>query len=210
MRQHGVSYNVARRAVGAQVAAVRGGPSGPAGPGGPGSGWPGGAGTQPSSDGWPVETRDIVVGAAISGLRSMVGNAVPKTSARRLIAGLLAEEVDHPAIDLAIDDLGDVMVNSLVASPADLPYIESRHMYEYEYGLSLDEVTLGFVADLEVVLKIPVAEALARVSGGYVLEIEDPWATVRMPAVELFFVAQVRSEYESAEIVESWVTQDFD
>lgn len=59
-------------------------------------------------------------------------------------------------------------------------------------------------------LKIPAAEALARVSGGYVLEIEDPWATVRMPAVELFFVVQVRSEFESAQIVESWVTQDFD
>lgn len=210
MRQHGVTYNVARQAVEAMVAAG-GGSSGPPGPSGPGgSGWSGAPGSGPFSDGWPAETSDIVVAAAIGGLRSMAGNALPQASARRFIAGLLAQVLDQTAVDLAVDDLSDVMVNSLAASPTDFPYLESGNMYEYEYGLSLDEVTLGFVADLEVVLMIPVAKVLAGISGGYLLDVEDPWATVRMPAVELFFVAQVRSEIESAEIVESWVTQNFD
>jgi hypothetical protein len=147
-----------------------------------------------ADDGWPRSARDIVVGAVTGYVRGLVGNALP------------AESVAHISNDLGIDPAAhpdEIMVVAVRAAPAHFPYIESNLVREYEYGLELHEVGVGFDADIELILGV---EEAARVGlGEVVVDEADGWVTVAVTGLELNCDALVRSELEDAEIVESSV-----
>jgi len=181
MHEHGVPFNVARQALSGRLPAAG------------------------DNDGWPSDTKDYVVGEAIGYLRSLVGNSLPADHATRLLERLLQPYFDQARIDQVTADMGDVMVVSVAAAPAGLPLIESGVDYEYEYEMTLEGVTLGFAADLEFTLPTWAAKPLLDWGTASVLEQDAHWVAMAMPGVELQCTAQLRVEFEEAEITEVWI-----
>lgn len=181
MRQHGEPYNVARQAIAGKIPAAR------------------------HDDGWPPEPKDYVVGAVIGHLRYLVGNGLSADHTPRLLERLLERYFDQAKIDEATAEMGDIMVVTVAAAPAGFPHIESGVVREYEYGMTLEEVTLGFDADIEIGLPAWVAKALLDSGTATVVQQDSDWAVIAVPGVEMECTAQVRVEFEDAEITELWI-----
>lgn len=156
--------------------------------------------TRSPGGGWPENSRDTAVAAAISEVRHLVGNSMPARTIPGVCEALGIDEQDAPA---------EIMVSAVAPAPdPDFPYIESARLDEYDYGLVLDEVSLGFDADIELVaLPRAAAEDLIR-SGHAVLVLdEDPDVVdVRVEALPFVFTGQTRTEAEQSEMLESWIT----
>lgn len=182
MCQHGVPFNVARQALAGKI---------------PGSGR--------SADGWPAKPKDYVVGEVIGHLRHLVGNGLAADHASRLLERLLEIDFDQEKVDEATAEMGDVMVVTVAAAPAGSPLIESGVVREYEYEMTLEEVTLGLDADLEVGLPTWAAQPLLDSGSATVVEQDDDWVVFALPGVELECAAQLRVEFEQAEITELWI-----
>ncbi|MFI5714112.1 hypothetical protein [Kribbella sp. NPDC051620] len=180
MSQHGVTFTVARRALSGH---------GPAA-----------TGNQP--DGWPAASKDYVVGEVIDHLRHLVGNGLETSDAARVIENLLRGHFDEGRIAAAITTMGDVMVVSVASAPADFPLIQSGVVWEHEYGMTLEEVTLGLDAELEISLPDWAAAPLISTGAAATAYVEDAWVTVALRGVELECTAQLRVESEQAEITE--------
>jgi hypothetical protein len=180
MRQHGVPYNVARQILSGSIPAR-------------------------ADDGWPPEPKDYVVGTVVGHLRYLVGNGLAADHAARLIERLLELDFDQAEIDRVTAEMGDVMVVAVAAAPVGFPYIESAVVREYDYEMTLEEVTLGFDADLEVGLPKWAAKPLLDSGSATIVEQEDDWVTIAVSGVELECSAQLRVEFEQAEITELWI-----
>jgi hypothetical protein len=147
-----------------------------------------------AGDGWPIAPRDSVVGAAISEVRGFVGNSLPEAFTAAICEDLSLAPASAPS---------EVMVSSVWAAPKDFPYLESALAHEYDYGLELHEVGVGFDADLELTgLPSSAAAKVVQGAGGRIVYDDGEWATVALDGVELSISAQVRYEFESTEIVE--------
>jgi hypothetical protein len=119
-----------------------------------------------------------------------------------VIRNVLELHLDNDTIETVLAELGDVMLTTATAAPSDFPLIDSGTVRQYDYGLTLDEVTVTFDADLEIGMPTSNVESFVDASGGQVVDEDDDWATVRLSAVRLICVAQVRSELDQAEITE--------
>lgn len=172
-----------------------GGPAGPAGPGGRTPGGPGGTG----DDGWPRNPKNVVVGTVIETVRNMPGNSLPAAATPGICAAL-----GIPAGAVG----GDIMVTKVAAGPDWFPNIESTMIDQFEDGLELYEVTIGMDVDVELGgLPIAVADQLAAANADAKVAYEDEqWATVAVTGLPLALTAEVRSEFEGAEVGEYWVT----
>ena len=157
-------------------------------------------------DGWPPGPEDYVVGAVIGHVRCLVGNGLSADHGSRLLEGLLQLYFDQAKIDEATAEMGDVMVVTVAAAPAGFPLIESDVSHEYEYGMTLEEVTLGFDADIEVPLPTWAAKPLLDSGTATVVEQDRDWAVIAVPGVEMQCTAHLRVEYEDAEITELWIS----
>jgi len=182
MREEGVPYSVARQVLAGNVPAA------------------------PHDDGWPPEPKDYVVGAVIGDVRGLVGNGLSADHGSRLLERLLELYFDQAKIDEATAEMGDVMVVTVAAAPASFPLIESGVIHEYEFGMALEEVTLGFDADIEVRLPTWAAKPLLDSGTATVLEQDPDWAVIAVPGVEMECTAHLRVESEDAEITELWIS----
>lgn len=182
MREEGVPYSVARQVLAGNVPAA------------------------PHDDGWPPEPKDYVVGAVIGDVRGLVGNGLSADHGSRLLERLLELYFDQAKIDEATAEMGDVMVVTVAAAPASFPLIESGVIHEYEFGMALEEVTLGFDADIEVRLPTWAAKPLLDPGTATVLEQDPDWAVIAVPGVEMECTAHLRVESEDAEITELWIS----
>lgn len=183
IRQNGVTYRQARLALSGRDPVLAGGIPGP------------------MPDGWPAAPKDYVVGAVVGYLRNLVGNSLEMRDAGRVVGSLLRDDLDDEAVDQVAVVLGDVMVVSASAGPPEFPYIESSVVSEYEYGMTLEEVSLGFDASLELDLPEQAAAPLIA-HGGVVREVDEGWVTVALTGVELVCTAQLRVESGQAEIAQ--------
>lgn len=174
------------------------------GPGGPGAGSgdrrvvPG----EVQSDGWSDVVGDVGTAEVIDHVRGLVGNSLPMTDAERIVRSLLGLTLPVDKIDSVLADLGDVIVISIRAAPAEFPLVDSATVREYDYGLRLDEVSVDFDADLELSLAPSAALALFGQSHGLIAYGADE-SEIHFLAVRLRCVALVRVEHEHAEIGES-------
>lgn len=119
---------------------------------------------------------------------------------RRLLEGFF----DQAKTDEATAEMGDMLV-TVAAAPAGFPHIESGVVREYEYGMNLEEVTLGFDADIEIGLPAWAAKALLDSGTATVVGQDSDWAVMAVPGVEMECTAQLRVEFEDAEITELWI-----
>ncbi len=181
-----------------------GGPDGePEGPDADDQG--GGQVAENGADGWSEFADEPVIDEVINSLRALVGNSLPATDATHVIRNLLGRLLDGEAMEAVLQGLGDVIVSAVKPAPSDFPLVDSGTVREYDYGLTLDEVTVDFDADLEVGLTSSVAETLLATSGGEIVNDDGAWTVVRLSEIRLRCVAQVRSELDQAEITDVWI-----
>lgn len=179
---------------------VSSGPSGPAGPGGPADGAHGSSGPGSSGgDGWPPNPANPIVGVVIETARYLPGNSLPPSATPAICAAL-----GIPTASVG----GDVMVTKVAAGPAWFPNVEADLIEEYEYEVRLYEVVLGMDADVELGgVPIAVAAQLAATYTNATVVYQDgEWATVAISGFPLEVTAEVRHEFESAELGEYSVT----
>lgn len=163
------------------------------------------SGADPASnaeDGWSEYAFDAVEQAAVNQLRALVGRSLQTTDAKRILRRLFARFLDVDVIERILEVLDEVMVTSVSAAPSAFPLIESGTTYEYDYGLSFDQVTLDFDADLEVDMPTDLARSHIENLGGRITYDDGDWATVLLTSVRLRCVAQVRSELDIVEIID--------
>ncbi|GAA2165489.1 replicative superfamily II helicase [Humibacillus xanthopallidus] len=154
-----------------------------------------------TDDGWEEFQLDEAEREVVDHIRALTGNALETADSERVVRGLLELLVDDSSIARILDDLGDVIVTAVRAAPTGFPLIDSGTVYEYDYGLRLDEVVVEFEADLDIGLSPGSAHDYADVLGGRIVYGDDDWASVLVP-VRLRCTAQVRAEFEAAEITE--------
>jgi len=158
--------------------------------------------------GWSEYALDTVEQEVVDHVRGMVGNSLETTDAESILRQLRELFIDDESIDQILEDLGDVIVISVSAAPPGFPLIDSSIIYEYDYGLRLDEVTVDFEADLEVGLPPTIAHRHVDHLGGRIVYDDSDWTTIRLSSVRLRCVAQVRSELDVAEITELSISVD--
>ena len=130
------------------------------------------------------------------------------TDAESILRQLLELFIDDESIDQILEVLGDVIVTSVSAAPPAFPLIDSGIIYEYDYGLRLDEVTVDFDADLEVNLPPNIARTHVDHLGGRIVYDDGDRTTIRLSLVRLRCIAQVRSELDVVEITELSISVD--
>lgn len=189
-REQGVPFSVARQLVlGAGNNA--GGSSGSGGADGPAR-----------SGGWDESEYNRPENTAIGEVMSYPGNALPEQAAAKVCKTLGIPGADVPL---------EVMVTAVRAYPADFPVVDSGVTAEYDYGLVLLEVTVEFDVDVEMVLSASAAQAIVVSGRGTVTLDEGEWATVHCRGLGLRYIAQVRSEFEQAEVcAEAYELRDRD
>lgn len=158
------------------------------------------------SDGWPTHPTDLVESEAIGHVRALSGNSLPAADAEAVLSVFLEFMVDDATSSDILSNVGDTIVQSVHASP-DHPYVDYGTVHETEYGLTLEEVTVSFVADLRVGIAANLAEVLRVATGGEIAERDDDWAVVKMIVI-LRAEVQIRAEFESAEVTEAIVRLD--
>jgi helicase len=155
-------------------------------------------------DGWESDPRDLVESEAIGYVRALTGNSLPPADAESVLRALLELIVDEATSHDILSNVGDTVVHSVHASPPDYPLVEYGTVHETEYGLTVEEATVAFVADLRVGVAANLADVLGVATGGEIAERDDDWAVVKM-VVSLHAVVQIRAEFESAEVTEAIV-----
>jgi len=167
-----------------------------------GSGGSSGAGGPARSGGWDESEYNRPENTAIGEVMSYPGNALPEQAAAKVCKAL-----GIPSADLPLE----VMVTAVRAYPADFPVVDARVTAEYDYGLVLLEVTLEFDVDVEMVLSASAAQAIVVSGRGTVTLDDGEWATVQCCSLGLLYIAQVRSEFEQAEVcAEAYELRDRD
>jgi len=73
-------------------------------------------------------------------------------------------------------------------------------------GMTLEQVTLGFNADIEVALPTWAAKPLLDSGTTTVLEQDPDWAVIAVSGVEMEITAHLRVESEDVEITELWIS----
>lgn len=155
-------------------------------------------------DGWQADHHDLVESAAIGYVRALSGNPLPAADAESVLRALLGLIVDEATSHDILSNVGDTIVESVHASPPDHPVIEYGTVHETEYGLTLEEATAVFVADLRVGISAKLAEVLRVATGGEIAERDDDWGVVKL-SVTLRAVIQIRAEFETAEVTDATV-----
>jgi hypothetical protein len=155
-------------------------------------------------DGWQAEAHDLVESEAIGYVRALSGNSLPTADAESVLRALLELIVDEATAHDILSNVGDTIVQSVHASPPDHPLVEYGTVHETEYGLTLEEATVVFVAALRVGIAANLAEVLRVATGGEIAERDDDWAVVKL-IVSLRAVVQIRAEFETAEVTDAIV-----
>lgn len=156
-------------------------------------------------DGWAEYVLDAVELEVVDHVRALVGNSLQSADAEGILRELLELLIDDESIDRVLHDLGDVIVGSVSAAPPGFPLIDSGTVYEYDYGLRLDEVTVDFDAVLEIGLPPNIAHANVAYLGGRIVYDDGDWTTIGL-SVRLRCIAQVRFEHEDAQITEASIS----
>ncbi|WP_228721216.1 helicase-related protein [Arthrobacter sp. 260] len=155
-------------------------------------------------DGRQADHHDLVESEALGYVRALSGSSLPAADAEFVLRALLDLIVDEATSHDILSNVGDTIVQSVHASPPDHPVVEYCTVHETEYGLTLEEATVVFVADLRVGIAANLAEVLRVATGGETAERDDDWGVVKL-SVTLRAVIQIRAEFETAEVTDATV-----